>query len=452
MKIPQSLIVQIKRKNCVLFVGAGLSRGAGLPDWESLLLNLIELGEEEYGVDFSNKSALIDLIKGKDKKYLTAADSIEENLGTEILILILTKILRNENVIPNDVYKLLPTIPFASVITTNYDKILESTYSSSIRTHPIIVNNNSQSSLISTLHRGDFYILKAHGDIDQPETIVLGTKSYRALLHDNKPYINHLETVFRTKTVLFIGFSMNDPDLELLLNRESAITKGYGAVHYALMDETTLNPIKGGELFKTFGIKPILYKPTTPSHPEVKDFLMQLSQRTEVIIETSNSSAQPEHPGTNLLAPADVIVEHAPTLGKVLSGTSQIKEILDVIRKSLDEKDDFVIDNFDALRLQLLAKTLLAKHIPSSMLDNHEVNNLYLHRKKLITLSSEVIELLRTLIDDDGGYIPGWYWLDYLNPDLLIPLIFRTAFFDSSSSVRENAFKMLTLARISARI
>ena len=161
MKIPQSLIEKIKRKNCVLFVGVGLAHSAGLPDWESLLLKLIELGGEEYGVVFSNKPALIDLIK-KDKKYLTAADSIEENLGSTNLIQALTNIFRNENVIPNDVYKPLPNIPFASVITTNYDKLLESTYSSSIKTHPIIVNNNSQSSLVSTLHRGNFYILKSH--------------------------------------------------------------------------------------------------------------------------------------------------------------------------------------------------------------------------------------------------------------------------------------------------
>jgi hypothetical protein len=81
IKIPQSLIEEIKRKNCVLFVGAGLARGAGLPDWESLLLKLIELGEEDYGIAFSNRPALIDLIKGKDKKYLTAADSIVDSLS-----------------------------------------------------------------------------------------------------------------------------------------------------------------------------------------------------------------------------------------------------------------------------------------------------------------------------------------------------------------------------------
>jgi HEAT repeat protein len=448
IKIPQSLIEEIKRKNCVLFVGAGLARGAGLPDWESLLLKLIELGEEDHAIIFSNKPALIDLIKGKDKKYLTAADSIVDNLSPTVLALALTKIFRNENVIPNDTYKLLSTIPFASIITTNYDKLLESTYSSLMPDHPIIVNNNNRSALKSTLHRGAFYLLKAHGDIDEPETIILGTKSYRKLLHDNKPYTEHLETVFRTKTVLFVGFSMNDPDLELLLNKETVSTEEYGKIHYALMDETTLNPIKGEELFKTFGIKPILYNPSNPSHPEVKDFLIQLSQRTDVVAETTNSSTQSNRSGTDIPDVTEVIAEHSVAKGEVISGTSQINEMLDTLRKSSGEKEDVELDNSNAARLLLLAKTVLARYIPSSLLDNHEANNLYLYREKMLMQSSETIELLRTIINDEEGYIPGWYWLSYLSQDLVEPLIFRRAFFDLSNSVRENAFKMLALARI----
>lgn len=449
-KIPQDLIEEIQRKNCVLFVGAGLSRGAGLPDWETLLLDLIELGDVEYGITFADKPALVDLITGKDKKYLTAADAIENKLSPTILSLALTKIFRNDNVIPNDTYRLLPTIPFAAVITTNYDKLLETTYASVLPTHPIIVNNSNKSNLISTLKRNVFYILKAHGDIDEPDSIVLGNKSYRKLLHDNVPYTRHLETVFRTKTVLFVGFSMNDPDLELLLNRESAITDGFGNVRYALMDETSLNPHRDEELFKTYSINTILYKPATPTHQEVKEFLIQLSQRTGTKAETSDRSSPRQETAVPADAPnlAEAIAERPTAKGEIISGASQIIELLDLLRKSLDKKGGFEIDNFNAARLQLLAKTLLAKYIPDNLLDNHEANNLYLFRDEILPQSLELIELLRAIINDYGSdYVPGWSWLKHLE-DSIDFLISKAAIFDPSSSVRENAFNMLKLAQV----
>ncbi len=37
MGIPEGLIDQITEGNCVVFVGAGLSQGAGLPGWPDLL-------------------------------------------------------------------------------------------------------------------------------------------------------------------------------------------------------------------------------------------------------------------------------------------------------------------------------------------------------------------------------------------------------------------------------
>ena len=440
------LITEIKRKNCVLFVGAGLARGAGLPDWEGLLLKLIELGKG-FGVVFSDEAALIDLIKGANKNYLTAADAIEKTLNPKLLSQILTEIFRNEDVVPNDTYRLLPAIPFVSVITTNYDKLLEITYSPVIKSHPVIVNNNNVSALHSTLSRGVFYILKAHGDIDQPETIVLGRRSYQELLHNNPSYIDHLKTVFKTRTVLFVGFGMNDPDLELLLDKESVVNKGFANIHYALMDQTTLNPYRREELFRDYNIQTIPYEPSDDTHPEVKDFLMRLSRQTEIVAASDNSSSKPAIADSETRNLAEAIPDSPKMNGEILSGTSQIIKILDALRE-LVGNENFVIENFDALRLQLLATTLVARHIPDSMLGNHEANNLYLHREKLLTQSVETMEILRMLINDEDGYIPGWYWLNYLKDDLLDHLILKIAVSDPNSSVRENAFNLLTAARI----
>jgi hypothetical protein len=40
--IPRMLVHAIRRGDCVLFVSAGLSQGAGLPDWTGLLNHILK--------------------------------------------------------------------------------------------------------------------------------------------------------------------------------------------------------------------------------------------------------------------------------------------------------------------------------------------------------------------------------------------------------------------------
>lgn len=135
---------------------------------------------------------------------------------------------------------------------------------------------------MSSLRYGDFYILKAHGSIEQIDTIVLGKNDYRQLMHGNVAYRTHLQNVFSTKTVLFIGYSLTDPDLELLLDEWGSIAKGFVGTHYALMDIRELSSIEQRRLSRDYGIVVLPYQPSNNTHPEVGAFLTELMSKIRV--------------------------------------------------------------------------------------------------------------------------------------------------------------------------
>src|SRR6185312_8547265 len=84
--------------------------------------------------------------------------------------------------------------------------------------------NEAKASEIPSTKR--YFVLKAHGTAERPETIVLDTSDYGRLIHNSPSYRTFLRAMFLHRTVLFIGFSMTDPDLLGLLQELKVIFEG----------------------------------------------------------------------------------------------------------------------------------------------------------------------------------------------------------------------------------
>jgi len=78
-----------------------------------------------------------------------------------------------------------------------------------------------------------------------------------------------------TKAILFIGYSISDPDFRLLLDRQLTTFKEYIPERYALM--SGVGEIERDVLWRTAGIKVIPYD----EHDDIKIFLRNL--RNDVI-------------------------------------------------------------------------------------------------------------------------------------------------------------------------
>lgn len=450
-RIPQTLVDAVRRNNCVLFVGAGLSQGAGLPSWTGLLSRLLSWYDQN-GIRLADLADIQKLIEEKD--LLLAAEAIKDVVNPEIFRRALSSIIEDESLSPSATHLLLPTIPFAAVLTSNYDRLLEKAYGK-VAQLPLVITHNSGTALTAALHERRFYILKVHGTIEHIETIILGRRSYRELMHGNEAYVEHLRTLLRTKTLLFVGFSLSDPDLRLILDREQIIWGGHANIHYALMNAVELNSVQRKEWERDYGIQILSYEPSNEYHPEVGEFLKELGRQVAASEESlSLQSSQPEA-GAAEHSPDSVALPDSKTETEVPAGHDQIDEAIRALTHALGDETNVReghipknVDHFQLLRLQLLTATWLVDSIPGSMLGTHEVNRLYLYRERLRPTSREFMELLRMLVDEALDNVPGWFWFRSFEADVVEAAILNLTLTDPHSSVRYSAFNLLAKARV----
>lgn len=319
--IPKELLEQIGRSNCVAFVGAGPSQGAGLPSWPQLLRQMLDWAQA-HGVEVSDRAEFEDYITNNE--LLLAAEELQERMGDERFRRFMAEVFRKQGLKPTEAHLLIPRIPFAAAVTTNYDDLLETAYTLVNGEKPHVLTHRDVSELSAALRTGEFYVLKAHGTIDRMDTIVLGRKSYRDVIHANPPYRQHLTSLFSGKTVLFLGFGLTDPDLLLLLDEMRAVFSGHTGHHFALMDERQVPAIKRRRFEKDYGIVIIPYASSASDHPEVRVFLESLveqgrtsaSERTTATVlqrvdELNKELARDESPDFRLVA--QVVIEPKPS-------------------------------------------------------------------------------------------------------------------------------------------
>lgn len=276
--IPLALIDAVIRQKCVVFVGAGLSRPAGLPDWKQLVTNLIDWAERN-GVVLGDRSDFERAIE--ENKLLEVAQEMRELLGKEKFRQFMTEVFRRPDLKPTENHSLIARIPFSAAVTTNYENLIESGYTQVKGITPHLFTHQDTPELSGALRQSDFFVLKAHGTIDRIETIILSREDYRKVMHGQPAYREFLKTLLSTKTLLFIGFSLTDPDLRLLLDELRTVYEGYTGSHFALMDVSQMSGVEQRRFAKDFGVEIVAYTSSASSHPEVTYFLEELADKTD---------------------------------------------------------------------------------------------------------------------------------------------------------------------------
>jgi hypothetical protein len=186
-------------RECVLFVGAGLSSGAGLPDWAGLVRRLAE----DLGL---NPDAHID--------YLDLAQWHREKLGPERLARVVREAYSAAS-LPTLGHYLLTALPVRQVITTNYDDLLERALAAQKR-YPIKVVEQGD---VAGTGRGGVYVVKLHGDAARPEEVVLTRDDYEEFFHRRPAMALLLEGLLLNQTFFFVGYSLRDPNFRQIYHR-----------------------------------------------------------------------------------------------------------------------------------------------------------------------------------------------------------------------------------------
>lgn len=191
-----------------LFVGAGASKAVGFPDWQELLEEL----DTHKRLDFSGNPNYPQLAEQLDVPDLN--DRIASRFSTR------------KHAISHG---LLAGLRAQAQVTTNYDPCLEN---AGLATYGV----GGQRVLARQLARGGTpWLLKLHGDLAKPDTIVLTETQYRQLEGDKKALRGVVQALMLTSHLLFVGFGFADDDFLAMSEAVDHIR--------ALADDTERGPV-----------------------------------------------------------------------------------------------------------------------------------------------------------------------------------------------------------------
>lgn len=281
MNIPRDLVKDIVRGNCVVFVGAGLSTGAGLPKWPRLLHWMLDWSLEN-SFEFSREEQEEIRKHIERNELLLVAQELMDRLGPQRFADFMSHVFRRSKPQPTAVHACLTRVPFSAALTSNYDSLLEMAYRVGMPDLATYTHTNMHG--VRQAHRNrEFYLFKVHGDILDSSTLVLGHRGYRELVHANSKYRLFMESLLADKTLLFIAFGLTDPDLLLLIDELRTSLRGDSGYHYALMNSEEVSSVRRRRLREDYGIQVITYTPGGPDHPEVREFLERLAEEVALM-------------------------------------------------------------------------------------------------------------------------------------------------------------------------
>lgn len=220
MTMPPPLTQAIRDGECVLFVGSGLSAGAGLPGWQVLVGKLAaELG-------------LPQAAQGTTDYALDVAELYRQERGSERLAALIRAEFGGTRAKPTLAHYLLMGMGIRHVITTNYDSLLERTLTA-LRRDPVKVLKEAD--VARTGETGTHFVVKFHGDAEQSDDgIVLSRADYENFFEDHPAMTALLEGLLLNQTFLFVGYSLSDPNFRQIYSRIARILKASKRMAYAI--------------------------------------------------------------------------------------------------------------------------------------------------------------------------------------------------------------------------
>lgn len=217
------------------FIGAGMSKGAGCPDWREYLLSLcldanLDRDAMRYRIDENGD------YEGVMNDIVTTLTENRFNLDFE-----------RDFRTPDDLVgavTLLPALFDNSAITTNFDRVLEKAYERGEKPFVEKVTGRGQASaFFRAIPAGDRYLLKLHGNLDNAAERVLNRVEYDAAYGEggdidlNFPLPRILKRLFSSYSFLFLGCSLSaDRTIRTFVHVAQLEGQDNLPHHYALLE------------------------------------------------------------------------------------------------------------------------------------------------------------------------------------------------------------------------
>ena len=193
------LAEELEKGKLIVFVGAGVSKNSGLPEWKELIKDYAEYrGIKEF----------------TSKEYLTIPEEVFERYGSLKYYEIAEKRFSGKYV-PNSIHRILDEMDLTYIITTNYDTLIED----EIKNLQIVSKDEDL-----PYTNSNRMLIKMHGDFKN-KNIVLKKSDYDKYEKNFQLISTLVKGLFTTNTVLFIGYSYSDTNVQQIMNWIKEILK-----------------------------------------------------------------------------------------------------------------------------------------------------------------------------------------------------------------------------------
>lgn len=265
----EGLASRLAKGQVIPFVGAGVSMALGLPSYAALIR---ELGDH-VGFDGPIFEGLGD--------YLTLAEyyHLEKNGLLELQRYLQLKWKKSQKeVLASPVHRALVELRCQLIYTTNFDGFLEQAHRGLNQRYRTIRSAKDMVDL-----PGDrVHIVKLHGDLSSPSTMVFTETSYLERLSFEAPLDVKLRSDALGKSLLFIGYSLSDINIRYLLFRlqrqwEREAKPELRPKAYVFMGRP--NKVLS-RVLRSRGVEPIVAETTNQSE-SLADFLKSLRRRAD---------------------------------------------------------------------------------------------------------------------------------------------------------------------------
>lgn len=267
-----ALAREIRDRRVILFVGAGLSRPLGLPSWEQLIEHMAR------ELDFDPA-----LLVGPGADYLQVAEFYKlkkGSIGELRSWMDRSWNVSDEELLKSKIHRQIVDLGFPIVYTTNYDNNIERAFS---------LHGQNVSRIASVIDIADAksdhtHVVKFHGDFSDDNSLVLTETDYFNRLELESPLDLKLRSDVLGRTILFVGYSLKDLNLRLLLFK---LKRTWDGTAYAKKRPRSfiflVRPdVVQEEVLESRGISPIVSDAIDPGEavPEFFGRLLDMVRRT----------------------------------------------------------------------------------------------------------------------------------------------------------------------------
>lgn len=194
-----------------------------------------------------------------ERRYLLALQAITQEANEADYQDLLNANFNNPAFKPSELHQLIYDLDSRIVVTTNFDKIYETLCLGTSEEGYKVIPYTSDS-LGDELRSDAWLIIKAHGTIDDIQNIIFTKADYHRAKRRYPHFYTMLRALFLTHTCVFIGCSLDDPDILLVLE-EVQHTASARRPHYALVLQNSHSQYALKDWHSAYNIRALEYGP-----------------------------------------------------------------------------------------------------------------------------------------------------------------------------------------------